>query len=83
MLKLSRLFNIIGCLKRKWQQQVLPAELFVDRCSVRPGTDELPTIDNIDLYMTKLHAMITDSPQEHSALASTVREIVSRISFDG
>lgn len=48
-----------------------------------PGTDELPTLDTIDTYMNKLHAMITDSPHEHNALASTVRDIVSRISFDG
>jgi len=47
------------------------------------GTNELPTLDTVDTYMTKLHGLITDSPQEHATLASTVRGIISRMSFDG
>jgi len=46
------------------------------------GTNELPTLDTIDTYMTKLHGLISESPQEHSTLAATVRGIISRMSFD-
>jgi len=48
-----------------------------------PGTNELPTLDTVDTYMTKLHSLISESPQEHTALAATVRGIISRMSFDG
>jgi len=50
---------------------------------VTPGTNELPTLDTVDSYMTKLHNLISESPQEHTALAVTVRGIISRMSFDG
>jgi len=46
------------------------------------GTNELPTLDTVDSYMTKLHSLISESPQEHTALAATVRSIISRMSFD-
>ena len=47
------------------------------------GTNELPTLDTVDTYMTKLHGLISESPHEHTALAATVRSIISRMSFDG
>lgn len=47
-----------------------------------PGTNELPTLDTVDSYMTKLHNLISESPQDHAALAATVRSIISRMSFD-
>ena len=46
------------------------------------GTNELPTLDTVDSYMTKLHSLISELPQEHAALAATVRGIISRMSFD-
>jgi FtsZ-binding cell division protein ZapB len=48
-----------------------------------PGTNELPTLETVDAYMAKLHKLITESPQEHALLASTVRDIISRMNFDG
>jgi len=47
------------------------------------GTNELPTLDTVDAYMTKLHSLISESPQEHVALAANVRGIINRLSFDG
>ncbi|XP_033098095.1 high mobility group protein 20A-like isoform X2 [Anneissia japonica] len=44
-----------------------------------PGTNEVPTIHTIDLYMTKLHQRILDSPQENEGLISSIREIVARL----
>jgi len=46
------------------------------------GTNELPTLDTVDTYMTKLHSLISESPQEHATLAATVRGIINRMSFD-
>jgi hypothetical protein len=44
-----------------------------------PGSQELPTVDTIDNYMTKLHSVMLDSPHENEALIATVRDIVGRI----
>jgi hypothetical protein len=41
------------------------------------------TVDNIDAYMSKLHATITESPQSHERLAAAVRDIVGRLSMEG
>ena len=48
---------------------------------VLPGTNEVPTIDTIDSYMTRLYSVILDSPQENEGLIRNVREIVSRLGF--
>jgi len=47
-----------------------------------PGTNELPTLDTIDSYMSRLHGIIMDSPQEHTVLASTVKDIIGHLNFD-
>ena len=47
------------------------------------GSNELPTLESVDTYMTKLHSLILDSPQENENLISTVRDIVSRLNFEG
>lgn len=44
-----------------------------------PGSGEVPTLETIDLYMKKLHAIILANPQEHEALINTIREVVSRL----
>lgn len=44
-----------------------------------PSTGELPSDDCIDNYMTKLYALILDSPQENEGLITSVRDIVSRM----
>ncbi|KAJ8343607.1 hypothetical protein SKAU_G00309360 [Synaphobranchus kaupii] len=44
-----------------------------------PGSGELPTLDTIDSYMKKLHAIILANPQEHEALINTIREVVSHL----
>ncbi|XP_006824510.1 high mobility group protein 20A-like [Saccoglossus kowalevskii] len=46
-----------------------------------PGTNEVPTLNTIDTYMTKLHQIILDSPQENESLISTVREIIGRLDY--
>lgn len=48
---------------------------------VLPGTNEVPTLDTIDSYMTRLYSVILDSPQENEGLITNVREIVSRLGF--
>lgn len=48
-----------------------------------PISNEVPTLNTIDSYMTKLHQLILDSPQEHENLVSTVREIVGRVDLQG
>lgn len=48
-----------------------------------PGTNETPTLETIDSYMARLHTLILDSPQEHEALISTVRDIVGRLDYKG
>lgn len=48
-----------------------------------PGSNEMPTLETIDSYMSKLHTMILDSPQENENLISTVREIVGRLDYQG
>lgn len=47
------------------------------------GMTEPVTVDNIDAYMSKLHATITESPQSHERLATAVRDIVGRLSVEG
>ncbi|XP_070537426.1 high mobility group protein 20A-like [Ptychodera flava] len=46
-----------------------------------PGSNELPSMNTIDNYMTKLHQIILDSPQENEPLISTVREIIGRLDY--
>ena len=46
-----------------------------------PSTNEVPTLDTIDSYMTRLYSVILDSPQENEGLITNVREIVSRLGF--
>jgi len=48
---------------------------------ILPGTNEVPTLDSIDSYMTRLYSVILDSPQENEGLITNVREIVSRLGF--
>lgn len=48
---------------------------------VLPGTNEVPTLDTIDSYMTRLYSVILDSPQENEGLITNVREIMSRLGF--
>ena len=46
-----------------------------------PGTNEVPSEETIDNYMTKLYSVILDSPQENEGLITSVREIVSRLGY--
>lgn len=48
-----------------------------------PGTNEFPTLESIDAYMTKLHNIILECPQENESLITTVREIVGRLNIEG
>ncbi|XP_033624937.1 high mobility group protein 20A-like isoform X1 [Asterias rubens] len=43
------------------------------------SSEETPTLATIDAYMTKLHQLILDSPQENANLIATVREIVGKL----
>lgn len=54
-------------------------------CSISSfvASNEVPTLNTIDSYMTKLHQLILDSPQEHENLVSTVREIIGRVDLQG
>ncbi|KAK7096435.1 high mobility group protein 20A-like [Littorina saxatilis] len=44
-----------------------------------PGTKEYPTLDTIDSYMSKLHNIVLNSPQQHPAFVSTAVDIISRL----
>ncbi|EDO47230.1 predicted protein, partial [Nematostella vectensis] len=46
-----------------------------------PQSHEVPSMESIDTYMTKLYSVILDSPQENDTLISSVRDIVSRLCF--
>lgn len=48
-----------------------------------PGSNETPSVESIDSYMAKLHNLILDNPQENEVLISTVRDIVSRLDYQG
>jgi len=48
-----------------------------------PGSSEVPTLETVDTYMAKLHAIILDSPQENEGLISNVRDIVRRLNLEG
>ncbi|GAB6031981.1 High mobility group protein 20A [Chamberlinius hualienensis] len=48
-----------------------------------PGTNEVPSMESIDCYMSKLHTLILDSPQDHESLINSVREIVGRLDYQG
>ncbi|PSN52387.1 High mobility group protein 20A [Blattella germanica] len=49
-----------------------------------PGSNEVPTINTIDSYMTRLHSLLLDSStRDHEALVATVRELVGRLEFHG
>ncbi|XP_067941749.1 high mobility group protein 20A-like [Watersipora subatra] len=47
-----------------------------------PGSKEVPTVATIDSYMTKLHKVILDSPQEHQDLIVAVREVVNKLNLE-
>jgi hypothetical protein len=52
-----------------------------------PSTSEVPTLDTIDSYMSKLHALMTSNTAVHSVhdmeqLSTTVRDIVGRLKFE-
>ncbi|XP_032874119.1 high mobility group protein 20A-like isoform X4 [Amblyraja radiata] len=44
-----------------------------------PGSGESLTIDTIDSYMTKLHSIIDNDPQQNEKLVKKVQEIVSSL----
>nr|CAD7606644.1 unnamed protein product [Timema genevievae] len=47
------------------------------------STNELPTLNNIDSYMTRLHSVLTDtSARERETLLTTVRALVARMDFN-
>ncbi|XP_063228914.1 high mobility group protein 20A [Bacillus rossius redtenbacheri] len=47
-----------------------------------PGSNELPTVGNIDSYMARLHAVLTDpTARERETLLTTVRALVARMDF--
>jgi DNA repair exonuclease SbcCD ATPase subunit len=48
-----------------------------------PGSNEVPTVDTIDKYMSKLHSIVTGQQAEHETLVSKVKEVVSRIEYPG
>jgi len=49
-----------------------------------PGSNEVPTLNTIDNYMTRLHSLLLDSTtQDREALLATVRELVGRLEFHG
>lgn len=48
-----------------------------------PGLHESVSADNIDNYMTHLHTIMLESPEENETLIASVRDIVSRINFEG
>ncbi|XP_022241460.1 high mobility group protein 20A-like [Limulus polyphemus] len=48
-----------------------------------PVTNEVPSLETVDSYMGKLHTLILDNPQENEALIHAVREIVSRLDYQG
>jgi len=46
-----------------------------------PGSNEVPTVETIDNYMCKLHSLVTGQQNEHEALVSKVKEVVSHIEY--
>lgn len=46
-------------------------------------SNELPTLDSIDAYMSKLQAIVLEAPQENESLITRVREIISHLNFEG
>ncbi|XP_064470654.1 high mobility group protein 20A-like [Ornithodoros turicata] len=48
-----------------------------------PGTNETPTLSTIDMYMKTLHSVVTEHPKENEAFVSTVRDIASRLEYQG
>ncbi|PNF22509.1 High mobility group protein 20A [Cryptotermes secundus] len=49
-----------------------------------PGSNEVPTLNTIDNYMTRLHSLLLDSTtRDREALVATVRELVGRLEFHG
>ncbi|CAG2063406.1 unnamed protein product, partial [Timema podura] len=51
--------------------------------TTKAGTNELPTLNNIDSYMTRLHSVLTDtSARERETLLTTVRALVARMDFN-
>lgn len=48
-----------------------------------PGTKEYPTVDTIESYMSQLHSIVLNSPQQHQAFVSTVVDIISRLATEG
>lgn len=48
-----------------------------------PNTNEIPTMDTVDVYMSKLQSMILNTPQENEIIISKVRDIISHLNFEG
>ncbi|KAL8595507.1 hypothetical protein ACOMHN_000716 [Nucella lapillus] len=48
-----------------------------------PGTKEYPTVETIESYMSKLHSIVLNSPQQHQVFVSTVVDIISRLASEG
>ncbi|KAG8576208.1 hypothetical protein GDO81_009800 [Engystomops pustulosus] len=44
-----------------------------------PGTNETPTLDTIDSYMSRLQSAVLTHPKESEALISGVREVLSQL----
>ncbi|XP_072261169.1 SWI/SNF-related matrix-associated actin-dependent regulator of chromatin subfamily E member 1-related isoform X2 [Pyxicephalus adspersus] len=47
-----------------------------------PGTEETPTLGNLDAYMAKLHSVIERNPAQHEELVFQIKEILSRINSE-
>ncbi|XP_022901776.1 high mobility group protein 20A [Onthophagus taurus] len=48
-----------------------------------PGIKETATLQTIDSYMTNLHSMLVENSSHDANLFQTVRDIVSRLEFEG
>ena len=57
-------------------------DIIASWCLTYLGSKEVPTIATIDSYMTKLHKIILDSPQENQELIVAVREVVSKLNLE-
>ncbi|KAL7634189.1 UNVERIFIED_CONTAM: hypothetical protein RMT77_015518 [Armadillidium vulgare] len=44
-----------------------------------PGTNETPTEETVDNYISKLHSLLTSNPQQHPKLVQNVKQIVSNL----
>lgn len=46
------------------------------------GTNEYPTVDTIEYYMSKVQSIIMDAPQQHESFVAAVLNIVSRLKME-